>query len=98
MSIWSILSKIPWLFLINKGSDLLNTGKLKKEILEKEKNNSSLEKLIIEQGKLLAELSNSIINLYSETNYLRKQIKILSAAVIISIALNIISLIVIMYK
>jgi hypothetical protein len=98
MSIWSILSKIPWLFLINKGSDLLNTGKLKKEILEKEKNNSSLEKLIIEQGKLLAELSNSIINLYSETNYLKKQIKILSAAVIISIALNIISLIVIIYK
>ena len=98
MSIWSILSKIPWLFLINKGSDLLNTGKLKKEILEKEKNNSSLEKLIIEQGKLLAELSNSIINLYSEMNYLKKQIKILSAAVIISIALNIISLIVIIYK
>jgi hypothetical protein len=98
MSIWRILSKIPWLFLINKGSDLLNTGKLKKEILEKEKNNSSLEKLIIEQGKLLAELSNSIINLYSETNYLKKQIKILSAAVIISIALNIISLIVIIYK
>ncbi|MEW5951271.1 MAG: hypothetical protein GX447_00535 [Elusimicrobia bacterium] len=87
MAFWSLFSKIPWGFIISKGPEIAqavkNFGKKKElEIPEPDPNFTVLEKLVVEQAKLIASLSDETNEMKAKIDNMTKDILFLSKLVL----------------
>lgn len=98
MNFLSFISKIPWFFLISKTPDIAEavkrfTTRKELKIPQPDPNFTVLEKLVVEQAKLIASLSDEVNSLKVRTDMMKKEIVFLSRISLFMIILSLISLI-----
>ncbi len=98
MTFFSFISKIPWGFLISKTPEIAQAvknfaGKKEIKIPEPDPNFTVLEKLVIEQAKLIASLSDEINSLKVKTDKMAQEIGFLSRLCLFLVIFSLISII-----
>lgn len=85
MSLFSFFSKIPWMFLISKTPQIVKTvenfanrRKIEKILPDPSKNDfAALEKLIIEQARLIAAMSDNVEKINNEIKEIKENFSLL---------------------
>lgn len=105
MSIFSFLSKIPWLFLISRTPQIIKTvenlshrKKIENILSDPNKNDfAALEKFMIEQARLLATNSDNIEKLTYEMKEVKENLSFLFLISIFSFILTIITAVIVVF-